>query len=471
MDFTEAMRRHLHALGQEGLKEKTITNHAHALKQYNCYLNEQGLDWTQVTPDEFQTYMAGFSTRHTPASTRNRRIFLTKFYMRAVRCKWISRAPMDGDAQQRSAILRFRATHLSDDENDDFLPAIDEFGDYLLAKGKSELTAKNYSYLLLTWRSYLIAQGKVWTDVELRDIERFLSQYRQSRAAAPRHSKQTGQQGKGQRSATTVALMATCLRSFYRWAARMGHIAVSPAADIDQTRRDKPLPRGLPSHTLRELLDKLNNPPASLDAEELEEWRRNRMIVLTLLFTGLRLSECARLTWEAIDWDRNEIFLPARKNGKEQYIPLNPHLKRELIAWQRGAVSGPVFLSRRTGRLTDEGISEMFRRFVQGKLGVICTAHQLRHTCAIALCEQGADLELIRMLLGHESLRTTQIYLHRIGKELHGLVARLPESWCGESSADGTSGNGNEEEAGNADTQHMTFGTFHALSGPQKKAA
>ncbi|MFV9504022.1 MAG: tyrosine-type recombinase/integrase [Oscillochloridaceae bacterium umkhey_bin13] len=83
-------------------------------------------------------------------------------------------------------------------------------------------------------------------------------------------------------------------------------------------------------------------------------------------------------------------------------------------------------LSRKNGRLTDEGISEMFRRFVQGQLGIRCTAHQLRHTVATWLINAEAKPELLQVLLGHQDLRTTMRYAKVNANRVRGLVDQLP---------------------------------------------
>lgn len=381
------------------------------------------MHWKTVSTTAFQEHLAAFASTHSVTYARNYRIFLTKFYQRAVYCKWIPQAPvpLHGTQQGRKGNKHSEASKT----DGGLLQAIDDFGDHLLAQGRSEETVKNHGYLLGQWANYLIVQHKRWTEVELRDLAHFLRQYRKSRMSTRENERYTNQ-----RSPTTVALMTTCLRSFYRWAAREGFVNVSPAIYLDPPKRDRRQPRRLQAHVLQELLQKLNNPPVDLDDDDREEWHRNRVIILTLLFTDVRLAECAGMTWEDVDLDENWLRV-WRKGNKEAYVPIHNYLRYELLAWRRGATSGPVFPSRRGGglALTDEGISEMFRRFVKTRLNIACTARQLRHTCATALDEQDANLEILRKLLGHESVRTTQTYLDLSDKRLHDLIHKLPQQW------------------------------------------
>jgi site-specific recombinase XerD len=222
--------------------------------------------------------------------------------------------------------------------------------------------------------------------------------------------------------------MDNCLRRFYHWAAAVGLVASSPAAYLEPARRDKPARRAVKEGIVLDLLDKLNHPPAGLEADAHWRWQRNRMIILVFLFTGLRLSECASLTWENVDLDDARATI-RRKGGNEQHVPLHQALVAELHSYKGTATKGDLFRSWRGGPLGAHGISEMFRVFIQGELGINCTAHQLRHTFATTLLRQGADLLAIQKLLGHASVKTTQIYADIEDSAPARALELLPSAW------------------------------------------
>jgi site-specific recombinase XerD len=421
MLFDDALHRHLRALKTEGLAEATTDNHKNELRLFHRWLVDSGLDWHTVHEHQLAEHLAVFARTHSPARTRNYRIVVTKFYERAERCRWIERSPLP----QRRGTLRVLASRggLGDES---LSRAIDEFGDDQLRRGLSDLTVENYGRMLQQFGGYLPRLNKHWQEATLHDLECYLRVYRLSRSGRAATSKRYA----GQRSNSTVSLMTTCLRAFYGWAARMGYVAVSPAADLEPVKRDRPLPRHLQPALVRQLLQKLHEPPRDLSDEEREEWLRNRLIVVFLLFTGVRLSSCARARWEDIDTERR-WWRVLVKGNKELMIPLHPYLVRELLVYQQhlGVSSGPLFISRRGEGLSDEGISEMFRRFVQGRLGIPVTAHQLRHTFATTLLDEGGQVEAIQPVLGHENIRTTMIYARIANKKLHQLVELLPQSW------------------------------------------
>lgn len=415
IDFSEAKRRYLQTLHTDGLSAKSITSHRQALDHLEYWCTKRGLEPMNVTAAERDAYLAEFATTHSKAYTRNRRIFIDRFFLRAVDRGWGADVGMAVHSQRTI----WAPTNESDP--DQMLVAIGEFADYLLAQGRSERTAQNYCYLLFRFRSFLMRRKIDWRTITLQQLMSFQSTYRMG-GTGYRSSRTTKPKV---RSATTVALMTTCLRSFYRWSVKTGYLAVSPAAELEMPKRNRPLPRHLSPSIVHKLVTLLNNPPDDLTEDQRQAWQRNRMIILVLLYTGMRLSECAALTWEDLDFDYNQIKV-LRKGNKEQHIPVNELLCKELLAYRNGATSGPIFLSRKTGRLTDEGISEMFRRFVQGQLGIRCTAHQLRHTVATWLINAEAKPELIQLLLGHEDLRTTMRYAEVDAARVRTLVNQLP---------------------------------------------
>lgn len=281
--------------------------------------------------------------------------------------------------------------------------AIGGFCRALHAAGRSGGTEKAYSNLLRQWGRWLEQHSSSWSRATDDLVLDFLEEY------AQRHS------------STSTALFGTCLRSFYRWACRRRHVRRSPVANLEPSRRRRPLPRALPDWKIRILLERLDQVPPGLDLAGLREWERNRLIVRCYLYTGMRLAELAALDWSAIDLDEATIRVRG-KGDKERIVPIAPAILVELAEL---AGDGPVFTSRRGGRLSAAGISEMFRKFVRDQLEVSCTPHQLRHSFATKLRRRGVDLRAIQQLLGHANLNTTAIYTQVYPDDLVGAVEQL----------------------------------------------
>ena len=288
-----------------------------------------------------------------------------------------------------------------------FEQAVNGFNRALKAAGGSAGTERSYGYLLAQWGRWLDQQDTSWTLATLDHAEDFIEEYAQSHG----------------RSST--ALIGTCLRSFYRWAERRRHVASSPVANLEPCQRDRPLPRALPAWKIRQLLQRLDQQPAHLDDDRRCEWERNRLIVRCFLFTGLRLSELAKLTPDDIDLEARTIRVLG-KGRRERFVPIHPVLVDDLAALADG---GLLFPSRKGGPLSAAGIGEMFRAFIQDQLRVSCTPHQLRHSFATELRRQGVDLRIIQRLLGHAKLDTTAIYTEVYSDDLAGGIMRLGGSW------------------------------------------
>ncbi len=135
-------------------------------------------------------------------------------------------------------------------------------------------------------------------------------------------------------------------------------------------------------------------------------------LFLCLYNAGMRKNEVFNLRWDDVMFEYNLIRVVKGKGGKERFIPMSRTLRQALLDLKdlRKDANLLVFPSPKTGKpLTD--IRKAIRRIVQ-KAGIDrpVKPHQLRHTFATHLLEQGIDIRAIQALLGHEQITTTQIY-------------------------------------------------------------
>jgi len=135
-------------------------------------------------------------------------------------------------------------------------------------------------------------------------------------------------------------------------------------------------------------------------------------LFLCLYYAGMRKNEVLNLTWDDILFEWNLIRIRKAKMNKERFVPMAQILKEALLALKtsRQNIETLVFPSQRTGKpLVD--IRKAIQRIAK-KAGIErkITPHQLRHSFATHLLEAGVDLRTIQALLGHEDIKTTQIY-------------------------------------------------------------
>lgn len=163
---------------------------------------------------------------------------------------------------------------------------------------------------------------------------------------------------------------------------------------------------------------------ALLAAPDRSTWlgRRDHALLLLALSTGLRIAELTHLRWQDVHLDDGRYIRVLGKGRKERSIPLSRQTVAAVRAWlsERGGAHEDVIFPVRGGRrLTSDAVQHLVAHHVATASGQCLslrskhvTPHVLRHTCAMNLLHSGVDIATIALWLGHEELRTTQIYLH-----------------------------------------------------------
>jgi integrase/recombinase XerC len=214
----------------------------------------------------------------------------------------------------------------------------------------------------------------------------------------------------------SIARKASALRRYFRFATRRGLTPTDPAQRLSVPSGPAKLPRVLAASELEELLEPSGGVP---DASVARDARDDA--VLELLYgSGLRVSECSALDLGDVDCDGAMVTVWG-KGSKQRRVPMTAASIDALRTYLDGpratlvtevTPSGALFVNRRGGRLGPRDV----RRILDRRSPVPTHPHALRHTFATNLLDGGADLRVVQELLGHESLRTTQVYTH-VSKE------------------------------------------------------
>lgn len=209
----------------------------------------------------------------------------------------------------------------------------------------------------------------------------------------------------------------SALRTFFRWACRVGEAASNPAQRV----RTPKAPQLLPRHLRPGEIEALLAAPAGDEPMAL----RDRAILELLYATGLRVAELVALDWRDLEL-KERVLRTLGKGGKERMVPFGRPAQAALRAWRGGwsalreganrlvnRTEEPLFVNLRGERLTDRSVRRILDRYVDATATAAGVhPHTLRHTFATHLLESGADLRAIQELLGHSSLSTTQRYTH-----------------------------------------------------------
>ena len=148
---------------------------------------------------------------------------------------------------------------------------------------------------------------------------------------------------------------------------------------------------------------------------------RNRAIIETLYGCGLRVSELCALQFNQINFD-NRFVVVTGKGSKQRLVPMAQETERLIAAYINGprksqrakpGSEGCVFLNRLGGSMSRVAVFNLVKQLaLRAGISRQVSPHTLRHSFATHLLEGGANLRAIQMMLGHESIATTEIYLH-----------------------------------------------------------
>lgn len=223
------------------------------------------------------------------------------------------------------------------------------------------------------------------------------------------------------KSGATVSRMLASLKNFYAYAISSGFLEASPVSeDIHVERGEKKLPQILSGREVELLLSQ----PSCVEAKGF----RDKAMLEVMYATGIRVSELIELNVEDVNLDLGIIKCFGSK--KTRAIPLYPAALRALTIYLRDVrhvmVADPsesaLFVNVNGTRMSRQGFWKILK-YYQAKAGIEkdITPHTLRHSFAVHLLENGADLGSLQELMGHCDISSTQMYAHMINQKLKSV--------------------------------------------------
>lgn len=234
-------------------------------------------------------------------------------------------------------------------------------------------------------------------------------------------------------SARTRNTRLAAIRSLFRYAAlrHPEHAGSIQQVLVIPTKR---YDRGVVSFLTADEVDAL------LVAPDRSTWigRRDHALLLLAVQTGLRVSELTRLACGDVECSTGAHVRCHGKGRKERATPLTTHTVAVLRVWMReraGQPTDPLFATARGTRLSDDAVQWLLAKHAAAAAKSCpsiankkVSPHVLRHTCAMNLHQSGVDIAVIALWLGHESIQTTQMYLHADLKLKEQALARTTPS-------------------------------------------
>ena len=223
------------------------------------------------------------------------------------------------------------------------------------------------------------------------------------------------------RSAATVSRGLASLKNFYAYLVSTGFLTESPVSEkIHVQRGEKKLPQVLTSAEV----DKLLAQPAPVDAKGI----RDKAMLELLYATGIRVTELIDLNLSDFSPELKSIRVGTGKKARS--IPLYPAALRALNAYlvqTRDAMvpdarENALFVNVNGSRMSRQGFWKILKHY-QAKAGIDreITPHTLRHSFAVHLIENGADLSSVKELMGHSDISSTQVYTQMINQKIKSV--------------------------------------------------
>jgi integrase/recombinase XerD len=214
-------------------------------------------------------------------------------------------------------------------------------------------------------------------------------------------------------NARSQSRLISGLRSFFSYLIFEDYRKTNPLDHIESPKIGRKLPDTLSIEDIDKLI-------ASIDLSK-PEGERNRAIIETLYSCGLRVSELTNL--KISDLFFNEGFLKVTGKGdKQRFVPIGENTQKYITIYCKEIRShilivpefkDTLFLNRRGKQLTRAMIFTIIKQLAKKiNLQKTISPHTFRHSFATHLLENGADLRSIQLMLGHESITTTEIYMH-----------------------------------------------------------
>ena len=268
---------------------------------------------------------------------------------------------------------------------------IDDYLNYIkIEKGLSDNTYDNYKRDLIYFFEYV---KKDYSKITKTDIIKYIEYL--SKNNNPR----------------TVNRHIVSIKNYFKYMTKTNKISDNPCSDITGLKMPKTMPRVLSEDDINKLLDITCN--TAFDY-------RNKAMMELMYSSGLRVSELLNLEVNNVDLDMYLVRCFG-KGSKERIVPISDYAKEALDTYinvyrntlTKNKVTNILFLNSRGDKLSRQGFFKILKELALEKgINKDLSPHTIRHSFATHLIDNGADLRSVQTMLGHENIKTTQIYTH-----------------------------------------------------------
>ncbi len=273
---------------------------------------------------------------------------------------------------------------------------IDDYLEFLkYQKNYSDYTIKSYENDIMEYFNYINSEGLNYKDIEYSDIRFYLMYLKDNKKD----------------NNASIDRKLSALRGFYKYLVNENILHNNVFSLVNGPKKSKKLPRYFDYNELEEMF-LIPDTNTSLG-------QRDLLLLEMLYATGCRVGELVSIKVKDIDFNRRNILIVGKGN-KERYLNygeycediLNKYLIDGYISLNKNN-SDYLFLNNNGGVLTERGVRFILDKIIkQTGINKNISPHMIRHSFATRLLNEGCDLLTVQKLLGHESVKATQIYTH-----------------------------------------------------------
>ena len=225
------------------------------------------------------------------------------------------------------------------------------------------------------------------------------------------------------KTSATISRSLASLKNFYAYVVSSGFLEATPVMDVRVNRGEKKMPQILSSREIELLLSQ----PACVDAKGC----RDKAMLEVMYATGIRVSELIDLNIDDVNLDQGIIKCNTAK--KQRIIPMYPVALKALSVYIKDVRNGMIadrdeqalFVNVNGARMSRQGFWKILKYYqAAAHIEKDITPHTLRHSFAVHLLENGADLGSLQELMGHSDISSTQMYTHMINQKLKSVYEK-----------------------------------------------
>lgn len=230
----------------------------------------------------------------------------------------------------------------------------------------------------------------------------------------------------------TIKRKIASIKAYYNYLEESELIADNPFRKIKvKFKETKILPRIIPREEIEQLLNYMYAHEDKRNKRAYKYWLRDTAVIETFFATGARVYEISNIKAECVNLNTGLIKIMG-KGGKERYIQIAAtdilDVLKKYYSQNSEMIkkSGYFFVNSRGKRYTEQSIRLMLKKYT--KLAGIernITPHMFRHSFATYLIEEGVDVSCVQQILGHSSIKTTQIYIHIASKKQAEILREM----------------------------------------------